>query len=401
MSTITCCAGKTFAAVVAIVTLLHGAAVAQSSVKIGYAVSKTGRNASEANTNAVANYELWVREVNAGGGLKLGNERVPIEVVQYDDHSKATDAAKAIDHLIKNDKVDFILSPWGAEFNLAAAPILERAGFPYIAGTTQTDRAPELTHFVLLGSTADASTSLVELLQDLRQQGKIGDTVAMVSVSDTLSEKLAEAARPALRDANFKLSFDETYPVGTQDFRSIIKKVQAADPDVFIAFSYPPDTFGLVEQSHDANFKPKVFHAGFGTATLQFRQRTGAQADGVFGIGAWDGDNTAVKEYLARLKTAIGDRKPDRWASAVTYVGLQMLQQAIERVGKVDREAVSRELQLGHFETILGTMKLVNNRPTRHWWSGQWRGDQFHNVSHAKNTAVRAGYLPHPHRKTQ
>jgi branched-chain amino acid transport system substrate-binding protein len=37
-----------------------------------------------------------------------------------------------------------------------------------------------------------------------------------------------------------------------------------------------------------------------------------------------------------------------------------MLQQAIERVGKIDRAAVIKELQTGTFETILGRVKLEN-----------------------------------------
>ena len=38
-----------------------------------------------------------------------------------------------------------------------------------------------------------------------------------------------------------------------------------------------------------------------------------------------------------------------------------MLQQAIERVGKIDRAAVIKELQTGTFQTIVGPIKLMNN----------------------------------------
>ena len=60
-----------------------------------------------------------MKEVNAAGGLKLGDKRVPIEVVQYDDRSSAEEAAKALERLITQDKVDFILPPWGTGLNLA------------------------------------------------------------------------------------------------------------------------------------------------------------------------------------------------------------------------------------------------------------------------------------------
>ncbi len=38
-----------------------------------------------------------------------------------------------------------------------------------------------------------------------------------------------------------------------------------------------------------------------------------------------------------------------------------MLQQAIERVGKIDRAAVTKELQTGTFQTIVGPIKLKDN----------------------------------------
>ena len=50
-------------------------ALAQSSVKIGYALSSTGPNAGGASVTTLPNYEIWVKEVNAAGGLKLGDKR--------------------------------------------------------------------------------------------------------------------------------------------------------------------------------------------------------------------------------------------------------------------------------------------------------------------------------------
>ncbi|MDP1864720.1 MAG: ABC transporter substrate-binding protein, partial [Bradyrhizobium sp.] len=226
--------------------------LAQSSVKIGYALSRTGPNAGGAAVTTLPNYEMWVKEVNAAGGLKLGDKRVPIEVVQYDDRSSAEEAAKALDRLITQDKVDFILPPWGTGLNLAVGPILNKAGYPHLASTAVTDRAPELAKrwpnsFWLLGTSAGASNTLVELLVKLRGEGKIGDTVAMVSVADGFGIDLSAAARPALAKANFKLAYAKTYPVGTQDLSPMVNEAKALNPDVFIAFSYPPDTLGLTE----------------------------------------------------------------------------------------------------------------------------------------------------------
>jgi hypothetical protein len=58
--------------------LVTGAAAqAQDSVKIGYAISKTGPNTGGASITTLPNYQLWVKEVNAAGGIMLGGKRVP------------------------------------------------------------------------------------------------------------------------------------------------------------------------------------------------------------------------------------------------------------------------------------------------------------------------------------
>ena len=183
--------------------------LAQTSVKIGYALSRTGPNAGGAAVTTLPNYEMWVKEVNAAGGLKLGGKRVPIEVVQYDDRSNAEEAVKALERLITQDKVDFILPPWGTGLNLAVGPILNKAGYPHLAATAVTDRAPELAKrwpnsFWLLGTSAGAANALVELLTKLRGEGKIGDTVAMVSVADGFGIDLSRRGAAGAQEGQFQ-----------------------------------------------------------------------------------------------------------------------------------------------------------------------------------------------------
>ena len=383
------------------------AAQAQTSVKIGYAISRTGPAAGGAAVTSIPNYELWVKEVNAAGGIKLGDKRVPIEVVQYDDRSSAEEAAKSLERLINQDKVDFILPPWGTGLNLAVGPILNKAGYPHLASTAVTDRAPELAKrwpnsFWLLGTSADASKTLVEMLVKLRGEGKIGDTVAMVSIADGFGIDLSAAARPALAAAKFKLAYDKTYPVGTQDLGPIVNEVKALNPDTFIAFSYPPDTIAITEQARISGFNPKVYYTGVGTAFPLFKAKFGANAEGVMGIGGWSGDSPAIKDYLARHKaSAANGAEPDRWASAVTFASLQMLQQAIERVGKLDRAAVIKDLQTGSFDTVIGKVKFENNMPTKYWWVGQWQGGEFYGVAPSGNDGARQPILPKPAWKAQ
>ena len=192
--------------------------------------------------------------------------------------------------------------------------------------------------------------ALVEQLGKLRADGKIGVNVAMIGVSDAFGIELSTAARDALKKGNFNIVYDKSYPAGTQDLQPLLKDAMALAPDVFLAFSYPPDTLGVTDAAKLLGFNPKVFFVGVGTAFPLFKQRFAGNAEGVMGIGGWNADSPTLRDYFKRHLEVIG-REPDRWASPITYASLQALQQAIEKVGKIDREAVIKEIQSGTFDT--------------------------------------------------
>lgn len=379
---------------------LAGPASAQDKIRIGYAISKTGPYAGGASITTLPNYELWVKDVNAAGGIKIGDKRLPIEIVEYDDRSNSEEAVKAIERLANQDKVDFILSPWGTGLNLAVGPTLNRLGYPHLAVTSVTDKAPELAKrwsnaSFWLGTSAQISNALAELLGKLKGEGKIGGSIAMVSVADQFGIELAAAGREAFKKAGFTLAYDKTYPLGTQDIQPVLKEAMAANADTFVAFSYPPDTLAITEQAQLLKFNPKVFYVGVGAAFPLFKGKFGANSDGVIGIGGWNADSPPLKDYFNRHKAA-GGKEPDRWASPITYASLQVLQQAIEKVGKVDRAAVSAEIRSGMFDTIIGKVSLKDGLLQQVWGAGQWQNGEFYGLAPVSLPGARAPVVPKP-----
>jgi branched-chain amino acid transport system substrate-binding protein len=357
------------------------------SIRIGYAISLTGPNAAGAGITLLPNYQLWVKEVNDAGGIMLTNlgKRLPITVITYDDHSKVEDAVAAIERLITKDKVDFMLPPWGTGLNLAVAPLFHDAGYPQLATTALNDRALELgklwpNSFWLTGTMTGAAQGFAATIAKLRSEGKIGNTVAMLSVADQFGIGLAKAARNTFKKGGFGLVYDRAYPVGIQDMSEIMTEVKALKPDTFAAFSYPPDTIMITQQARVLSFNPQVFYTAVGTAFPLYKERFGTDVEGVMGIGGWNADAPQGKDYFRRHVEMTG-QEPDRWASPITYASLQMLQQAIERVGRIDRAATIKELQTGTFETIVGSVKLKDNLYQAAWAVGQWQNGEFHGIA--------------------
>ncbi|MFZ5712383.1 MAG: amino acid ABC transporter substrate-binding protein [Bradyrhizobium sp.] len=384
--------------VAAVLGALASTAEAQEKIRIGYAISKTGPYAGGAGITTLPNYELWVKDVNAAGGIKLGDKKLPIEVVEYDDRSSSEEAVKAIERLANQDKVDFILSPWGTGLNLAVGPTLNRLGYPHLAVTSVTDKAPELAKrwsnaTFWLGTSAQISQALADLLGKLRSEGKIGANIAMVSIADQFGIELSAAGREAFKKHGFTLAYDKTYPMGTQDLQPLVKDAIASNPDAFVAFSYPPDTIALTEQAQLLKFNPKIFYVGVGTAFPLYKGKFAANSEGVMGIGGWNADSPRLKDYLARHKAATG-KEPDRWASSITYASLQVLQQAIEKVGKLDRAAVAAEIRSGTFDTIIGKVKLKDGLLQEVWSVGQWQNGEFYALAPASLSGARTPVVP-------
>lgn len=377
-------------------------AQAQDTIKIGWSISKTGPFAAGASVTTLPNYQVWVKDVNDAGGIMLKSlgKKAKIEVIEYDDRSNSEEMIKAVERLATQDKVDIILPPWSTGLNLAAAPVFDRLGYPQLAVTANTNRATELTKrwpglTFWLGLPSELVDGLVETLAKLRKDGKIGDKVALAAVGDQFGIEQSTAAREGLKKAGFNLVYDKSYPGGTQDMQPILKEAQGANPDTFIAFSYPPDTFALTDTAKVIGFNPKVFFVGVGTAFPMYKGKFGPNAEGVMGIGGSNANAEGIKWYIKHHKEVIG-REPDRWASPITYASLQVLQQAIERVGKIDRPAIIKEINTGTFDTIIGKVKLVDGQNKNVWAVGQWQGDDYYGIAPTAKEGARVPIVPKP-----
>lgn len=361
-------------------------AYAADAIKIGAVGPKTGPLAGGAAVTHWPNFKLWATQVNARGGLKMkGGKRRKVEIIEYDDRTNPGETIKAVERLATRDKADFIAAPYGTGLTLASAPVFAKHGYPLIAVAAITDKVPELTKrypgiFFTLGNTTAFADSVVSILLKMRADGTIGSKVAMVNVADAFGIELAESARPIFKKAGFDIVYDKSYPLGTQDLSTIVKGAKATNPDAFVAWSYPPDTFGLTAQAKIENFKVKAFYTAVATAFPVYAGKFGASSEGVLGAGGVNPDAPAMKAYRDAHQKITG-KTADYWASPVTYAALQTLGQAIEAVGSTDRKAVTAYLKKGTFKTVMGDWKFKNQVIEQFWTVGQWQKGVFYGVT--------------------
>jgi branched-chain amino acid transport system substrate-binding protein len=372
-------------ATLATAALMSGAAYAQDVIRIGASAPKTGPLAGGAVVTHWPALQLWVHDVNERGGIDVAGKKMKVEMIEYDDQTNGEVAIKNYQRLATVDKVDFIAAPYSTGLNIAAAPIIAQHGYPQLGATAVGDGFEALAQrwpnsFWLLGSSKAFAEDLAGVLKGMREAGTIGNKVAVVNVADAFGIELANAGKPALKEAGFDIVYDASYPIDQQDFAPIISAAQAAAPDAFVAFSYPGDTFGLTAQAKIADLKVKAFYVGVATAFPAYLEANGAAAEGVLGAGAINPDSAGMPEWRARHKEVTG-QDADYWASAMTYASMEMLEQAITAAGSLDKAAVIDKLKTMTFKTVMGDMSLAGNVNQKFWTVGQWQGGKYYGVA--------------------
>ena len=392
---------KSTAAALAGTVLAIGTAQAADTVKIGAVAPKTGPLAAGAAITHWPNVKLWAQQVNERGGLQLKSGKRKIELIEYDDRTSPGETIKAVQRLATQDKADFILAPYGSGLNLASAPIYAKYGYPQITSTSITDKVDALTKrypgiFFTLGSTTAFAGAVADILKKMKDSGQIGNKVAMVNVADAFGIELANAARPIFKKAGFDIVYDKSYPLGTPDLSPVVKGAKDANPDAFVAWSYPPDTFGLTAQAKIQGLNTKAFYTAVATAFPAYGGKFGKSAEGVLGAGGINPDTPEMQAYIAAHKKVTG-KAPDYWASPMVYATYQILEQAIEGVGSLDREAVTEYIKTNTFKTVIGPITFKNQNNDAFWTVGQWQNGKFYGVAStgrpgAKPVQVKPGW---------
>ncbi|MEW6667984.1 MAG: amino acid ABC transporter substrate-binding protein [Thermodesulfobacteriota bacterium] len=367
---------------------------APEKIRIGNAISMSGPYAAGAITTQANPYDMWVKEVNAQGGiyLKAYNKKVPVEMIRYDDKSDMGTVVKLVEKLILSDKVDLLLPPWSTAMNFAIAPIVTKHKYPVLGVTVDSmklkEMAPSIPYmFIVLNQPPVKAEAIVPLCKELGVK-----TAAVVHHTDLHGIEFAGYVTPQLSVNGIDVVLYKSYPLGAKDLSPLLKKVKSENVDAFFAFSYPPETFLLTQQAKAVEFNPKLFYTSIGTAFAAYRDAMGVKmVEGVMGTGAWNPKvpHPGAKEFWERMVQFVGPGKVDWYGNAFAYSSVQILQQAVEKVGSLDRKKIRDAIAKGTFPTVIGPVRFESQINVQSPGEvGQWQNGAFEIVAaKAKRTA--------------
>ena len=365
------------AAAVGVATFAPQLLAQQKPVRVGYAIARTGPWTGGAQISQEPNYLLWAEQQNAAGGLDVKGVRRPIELISSDDRSDIETCVRSYEKLMGSDKVDLVLAPWGSNANFAVAPLANRFGYPFLAPTALSRRLIEMKlpyFFLLLQQPKPMCDALVDMLKANNVK-----TVAVVYVDDLFGLENYAAFKVALQGTGINMVEDKSYPGSVKDLSPVLRSIKEKNPDAFVGFSYPGDTILASKQAKEIGFNPKFYYASVGTAFQLYRNvMTPAGAEGVLGMGSWNGKTSpGAKAYFEAHTKKFGGKEPDRWASGATWAGLEILTSAVKAQG-LDRKAIRDFVANTTHKTILGDIRFVGSENVGTPGTvGQWQKGEF------------------------
>src|SRR4051812_21263067 len=111
---------------------------AQEAIRIGAPLALTGSLADEGRKQATA-YNMWLKRVNAAGGVTVGGRKLKVSLITYDYQSDAKRAQQLAEKLITSDKVHVMMAPFGSGHAKIVAGVAERYGIPVIASAASSE----------------------------------------------------------------------------------------------------------------------------------------------------------------------------------------------------------------------------------------------------------------------
>jgi len=315
---------------------------------VGAAVSRTGAQ-GEFGADYAKGLELWRDELNAAGGL-LGRR---VELRLLDDASQAVQAGAIYQRLMREEKADLLIGPYGSAATLLAASEVERARRVMInaAGPASAvhSRAPKY----LFQSTPPYAVQGAGVLPVAADNGY--RRLLILARDDGASRDMAQGLqRAAQRD--FAVLGVETYRPGTTDFTVQVKKARALAAEAWIAFGDVRDAAEMVKTFKRLNYAPQLFYAR-GVSHPRFIALLGQDAE--FSLGSIDFDPRLVPTARAfALAYAAKWTVPPTLPAAEGYAAGTVLAAAVRAAGTLDQEKLRAALAGLEITTVFGDYRV-------------------------------------------
>jgi branched-chain amino acid transport system substrate-binding protein len=380
--------------------IMLSSALAAKSIKIGVVLPLTGRQATFGRIQQKS-VQMAAAEVNAGGGV---NGR-KIELVEADTQGNPDAGRRAIEKLIKRDKVVVIGGGFSSTVTWAAISSAQTNKIPFLVNSAAADKITEQNWKYIFRLNPPVSERLEALASFVSTVTSVATDIRTVAIVHANSFKDAADARRFFKKAGelgLKPVIREGFEAGAADFKPLLTRVKAKNPDlIYAAVDDAKGAALLVRQSKDLKLNPKLFvGGGNGFVQPEFAAHAGQASDYIVCTAIWTpkvphrGAGAFNEKFIARYKT------PPEHHGAEAYAGITVITDALKRTKVLTPKNVRDALAKTSLMTVLGPVKFIsyNNKSQQNKLPAflvQWLNGQLQ-IVWPQNMATKKAVYPIP-----
>jgi len=344
------------AAVMLAIGATTGGALAADGIKVGVLLPLTGSQAKFGEIEK-RSYEMAAAEINAKGGVN-GKK---IELLFEDDTGKPDVGRSGVEKLISREKVPVITGGYSSSVTAAAAPVAQQFKVPFVICTGSADDVTEKGYDYVFRVNPPASEYPNAVKSFLHEVGKDVKTIALLYENSAFGQSSSKSFEADAVALGLKIVVKEGYQAGAIDFKPILTKVKAANPDMIYMVSYVMDASLLMRQSKELRINPKMFVGGGAGFTLpEFAKSAGDASDGVYSATLWVDTLPfpGAKEYASNFRKKFGSETEYHGAEA--YAAMYVVADALKRAKSITPRDVRDALVKTDLKTAFGPVKFIS-----------------------------------------
>jgi branched-chain amino acid transport system substrate-binding protein len=342
--------------------MLAGAGVADS-IKIGVLLPLTGSNAKSGSIqkNSV---RMAADEINTAGGIN-GKK---IEPIMADTKGKPDAGRRAIEKLITRDKVLLIGGGFSSSVTWATISIAQQKKIAFLVNSASADKITEQDRDYIFRLNQPVSEHLETFVSFIKTVATDIKSVAIVHANSLKSSSDARKFFKKSGALRLKMVIKESFETGVDDFRPLLTRVKAKNPDLLYAVTDDvSDAALLTRHSKELNLNPMLFAgSAIGFALPEFAKNAGIASNYVACMTQW---TTSVpypgaKEYHTKFKAKY-DTAPT-YHGAQAYAAIYVMADALKRTKILTPGNVRDALAKTNLKTIYGPVKFISyNKKSR------------------------------------
>ncbi|MEW6720040.1 MAG: ABC transporter substrate-binding protein [Thermodesulfobacteriota bacterium] len=351
--------GKCLVLAAALSLIVAGGASAAEKIKVGVLLPLTGSQAKFGEIEK-RSYEMAVEEINGKGGVN----GAMIELIFEDDTGKPDVGRSGVEKLISRDKVPVLTGGYSSSVTAAATPVAQQFKVPFVICTGSADDITEKGYEYVFRVNPPASEYPAAVESFLKEVAKDVKSVALLYENSAFGQSSSKSFEADAKAAGLNILVKEGYQAGAIDFKPILTKVKAANPDMIYMVSYVMDASLLMRQSKELGINPKMFVGGGAGFTLpEFAKSAGSAADYVYSATLWVETLPfpGAKEYFNKFMKKYGSETEYHGAEA--YATMYVVADALKRAKgspNVTPQAVRDALTTTDMMTAFGPVKFVS-----------------------------------------